>query len=1012
MPRDRSHFRLASGELAKVQYTHQAAQSSQPIQERREGLLERAAGGLLSLVGQVGANKFKQGTEEAYIAGVRAASAGQKVEELESNPLIRPFMRGGYNDQTYRAALVEAQREVEAFIASEGRELASDSVEWNTYINQKFDAVYQQYGRNLSGEQRRALTDLGLRAEEHARERQAKEHGVYIFERTAASIGALANQTQLRLTELGRGNYSVPDEAADLILQIETTELPAGQQRDLLLLLANNLGENMHPELAQELLQHDLIRMAPLDVQTKAAKVVDAAYQKTELRDSLQDMELYAKMLAGAEVGSIGAEEVRAFHNDVTGRRSHITASQLQRLWQLVLKQPAQNDLANYGRMWVTGYAGVEEATRTATERKDIQKGANYQYALLKTEDPARAVEVTMDVAAQNGVYPVDFVGDVARGIQVFLESDAVSPAQAQVLTPFINRAKALFEDGEEGRLGTLLSQFDESTQAIISNAIRSKSSDTESALRIARDNVNALAEVNSNPILAARASKLPALIEKEMGAPWRLTQALGFRQNRVHRDNAEFASIAMPEVYRRARLKLASMSDEEAVQTAIAEVEANTMVIKNKSGLTTVPLAFTESGVSPFMQAVQSYAQDAEVRKMVTPDNLGPAIAKVYPGAKGTTQRFAYDGQALRLYEYGPNKEVITNGIEVDAQSVYSAIEAASADDNVRAYELGVAPQLMHPHDIRYVTGQPLEQPTLERDLEPFATALDITNKATQQVRSVVGAAIANNLTQDVEDTQYKHEKLYGVKESSPVSGEDILREIRAWEQTGAVPQSVTASLVLAAELDARNPAHRKQARREFIERSNMDVPALPATTPFETYDGSQPAGARSTIKVTVPGTNRVGLPSEAVVAWRHHIMRHEGFRSKDYKDADGRSVGFGHFLGKGTEARNVVWSVEQATEQLLKDTDKALDEASKMAADMGLQDSVGAKLLLASMVYQMGSSRTRNFEQSLLRLENFDVIRYDEFLRELQNSNWHKQTPERLADVAGYVQSLFYED
>ena len=125
----------------------------------------------------------------------------------------------------------------------------------------------------------------------------------------------------------------------------------------------------------------------------------------------------------------------------------------------------------------------------------------------------------------------------------------------------------------------------------------------------------------------------------------------------------------------------------------------------------------------------------------------------------------------------------------------------------------------------------------------------------------------------------------------------------------------------------------------------------------------------------------------------YRTTLIADEGLRLEMYKcSGDKWTIGVGHNL----EAKPI--SKKAAMVILDDDIDDAERDAKSLVSDFnGLSDNV--KIVLVSMVFQMGKRGVSNFKNMLQAIE---IGAFDVAAVEMLDSRWAKQTPNRAKRLA----------
>ena len=157
---------------------------------------------------------------------------------------------------------------------------------------------------------------------------------------------------------------------------------------------------------------------------------------------------------------------------------------------------------------------------------------------------------------------------------------------------------------------------------------------------------------------------------------------------------------------------------------------------------------------------------------------------------------------------------------------------------------------------------------------------------------------------------------------------------------------------------------------------------------------------------RLMIDGGNASGLQRRGVYDWRRDMLSHEGYRDTVYKDRNGLAVGVGrNVTGKMKEGETI--SREQAERWFAEDTDNAMIAGSRIAKELGVTNQQ-AVLGLAGAAFQLGEAGLGEFKATKKAIQMKD---WDTFQKQVHNSAWAKQTPERVKAFLGYMQPHFTE-
>ena len=123
--------------------------------------------------------------------------------------------------------------------------------------------------------------------------------------------------------------------------------------------------------------------------------------------------------------------------------------------------------------------------------------------------------------------------------------------------------------------------------------------------------------------------------------------------------------------------------------------------------------------------------------------------------------------------------------------------------------------------------------------------------------------------------------------------------------------------------------------------------------------------------------------------------IRRHEGFKSKIYKDTEGvLTVGWGHALQEGTEIPN------EALEIIFKaDMARVQDQYADLATEYGLHLDPVRCAVIQDMLFNLGPGGVRKFKRMLDYIKGGN---YTGATQEMMLSAWARQTGTRAVELA----------
>ena len=133
--------------------------------------------------------------------------------------------------------------------------------------------------------------------------------------------------------------------------------------------------------------------------------------------------------------------------------------------------------------------------------------------------------------------------------------------------------------------------------------------------------------------------------------------------------------------------------------------------------------------------------------------------------------------------------------------------------------------------------------------------------------------------------------------------------------------------------------------------------------------------------------------------------VKAHEGYRNKVYLDSLGkRTVGYGHLCVEDHWEDNREYTVPELARVLEADLNNAIQGAEELCSDCpDLRDQ--AKEIIVEMVFQLGKTGVSKFRNMWKALK---VPDYPTAAKEMLDSRWAKQTPNRAKEMSDHMGSL----
>jgi lysozyme len=130
-----------------------------------------------------------------------------------------------------------------------------------------------------------------------------------------------------------------------------------------------------------------------------------------------------------------------------------------------------------------------------------------------------------------------------------------------------------------------------------------------------------------------------------------------------------------------------------------------------------------------------------------------------------------------------------------------------------------------------------------------------------------------------------------------------------------------------------------------------------------------------------------------------KQQIKQDEGLRLKPYKCTAGKlTIGYGYNLENGIPEHFADMMLDYSISVATK-------EAIGLTVNYNLPMNWTMKNILIQMCFQLGGQGVRGFKKMLAALERSD---FKTAAKEMLDSDWHKQTPERCERLAAEMSSL----
>ena len=135
--------------------------------------------------------------------------------------------------------------------------------------------------------------------------------------------------------------------------------------------------------------------------------------------------------------------------------------------------------------------------------------------------------------------------------------------------------------------------------------------------------------------------------------------------------------------------------------------------------------------------------------------------------------------------------------------------------------------------------------------------------------------------------------------------------------------------------------------------------------------------------------------------------VKKHEGYRNKVYLDSLGkRTVGYGHLCVEDHWEDHKKYPEEMLMNVLKDDLKNAIQGAEELCSDCPVLEDQ-AKEIIVEMMFQLGKTGVSKF-RNMWKALGQDPPQYDVAAKEMLDSRWAKQTPNRAKEMSDHMGSL----
>lgn len=135
--------------------------------------------------------------------------------------------------------------------------------------------------------------------------------------------------------------------------------------------------------------------------------------------------------------------------------------------------------------------------------------------------------------------------------------------------------------------------------------------------------------------------------------------------------------------------------------------------------------------------------------------------------------------------------------------------------------------------------------------------------------------------------------------------------------------------------------------------------------------------------------------IKAQTFEEYKSFLTKYEGYENYSYKDANGYSVGIGHYLGEKSK-KGIYYNDKQIANFFKKDLEIAISIARKYVKNFDKLDK-NRKLVIISCAYNLGETRFSQFKRFIRAINSNN---YKLAANELKDSKWYYQVKNRGVD------------
>lgn len=631
-------LQLATGNIGSLQgYSPQRAQVERAQVET--SLATQALSGLLDIAGNVAEQKFQADVKYQYMQGQRARMLGKSFDEIETDPLSRPFVRGGFQDQDYRMQQADLSRQMQAFLRGKGRTLPPE--QFLNELSKASQATLDTMGDGLSAEGRAQALASQTQLEEALMQAHSTAYRTYGIEQAGKRISA---QGSTLLNTYGRAKLDGNGEAATAAAQqlagfyqdiANSDTLPADMREKVSEQFVQTLLSEDHRELVQVMQDQGFFDTLGFDARTKINEWMQASEGRTKAKDAVTIMGGAAQFEKRVEMGQATSEEVLV-HNAEMAQRGLATPAQQEALWAKFYTSSSNKETLTrvLGALNTGDVQAITREGWTPAQALD----AWYEQADLQGAPLADKAAAALRMGAQIGVIPTRVASDVNAAVRsLSLNPEAANPEQIELLQGFASEAVRVSMQNPAAE-STLLSALDRDVQPQFAQMIVDVQNGTDPMTSLRNAAAAQAAYSKLTPVQrTAMNTKLDTAIVEELSTgkfaqAWNLVTEGARKMNEGSSFETLKAQVHQEAVAIIRQPQFAGMSQEAVVKMAAARVQERTVEV-SPEGSRTSRIVLPRNATLERLVGTP-FAKDKT--------RVSAALAKLYPAeAKGFERDF-----------------------------------------------------------------------------------------------------------------------------------------------------------------------------------------------------------------------------------------------------------------------------------------------------------------------------------------------------------------------------------